>query len=147
MLYGFHGISSIEKKTHLIWQVNFMHHISSPISYILMRYIPWKSLHYNHIHSLTFIHFHSLYYKKWQCFLEQYVYNVVYHKILVRMHTHTIWPSVVIPMMTTIVCLCMYVCFSSFALSCHGFLSIWSSIYRITSHVQCNSSSKNPSFF
>jgi len=128
------------KKTHLIWQVNFMHHISSPISYI-------DGIHSMKIHRITttFIQWLSVtsihYIKKiMTMFLEkQFIYNVVYYKLLVLMHTHTIWPSVVIRMMTTIVCLCMYVCFSNFALSCHGFLSIWSSICGITSHVQCNS--------
>jgi hypothetical protein len=140
MLYGFHGISTIEKKL-----ISFGKLISCT-KYHPQFHIYWwdtfheNSSHYNHIHSMTFSNFHSLYYKKWQCFWKkQFIYNFVYYKLPVLMHTHTIWPSVVIRMMTTIVCLCMYVCFSNFALSCHGFLSIWSSICGITSHVKCNS--------
>jgi hypothetical protein len=56
------------KKTHLIWQVNFMHLISSQFHTCWWDTFHENSLHYNHVHLLTFINFHSLYCKKWMFF-------------------------------------------------------------------------------
>jgi hypothetical protein len=63
------------KKTHLIWEVNFMHHISSPIH--SCNPLDGNSSHYNHIYSLTFINFHWLYYKNKQCFWKNCIFTML----------------------------------------------------------------------
>jgi hypothetical protein len=74
MLYGFHGILSIEKK------LNSFGKLISCTTYHPQFHIYWwdtfheNSLHYNHIHSLTFINLHSLYYKKMTMFFGKTVY-------------------------------------------------------------------------
>ncbi len=78
MLYYSHGISShviqFIEKTHLIWEVHFMPHISSPIH--TCNPFNGNSSHYNHIYSLTFINFHGLYYKNKQCFWKNDIFTM-----------------------------------------------------------------------